>query len=425
MKTETHTETLILQPTPTEADLITNYTEYADIFEAPTQAHEAVMRAVIAAVVNPNVFIQNGGQKLSLDLWTLLLSPSGLGRNTLVSMMRGLLRDAALSGLLRNRSWGSVQGFFQDLAENPNAFLVWEELAANLKTLSDARFGNAKEWLTDRYDNFETPSAITYRRAGKSNDTPSIVFEQAPRICTLATSSHEWFTGALSEADSLGGFIPRWFIVDLPKSDRCIPTPNAPDESMVGSIVEALGRVRGLHGAVDLSRVEADYDAWYREAKERFDSHEQHQLAMAFWNRHRVHLLKLAAIYEISWSGSLVVAPDALGRAIETAREAENTIFHLMSSGFSKEGAAVEKMYEMILRAGEQGLPKSTLTKAFASTPAFLREPRLKTLIDGERVFSFPRKTPGRQAEDLVADKHVEAHKRLHCGVGERAKHER
>ena len=412
MKSET--ETLILQPTQEEVDLITNYSKYADIFEAPTQAHDAVIRAVIAAVVNPNVFIQNGGQKLSLDVWTLLLSPSGLGRNTLVSMMRRLLRKADIGGLLRNNSWGSAQGLYQDLAEEPNAFFVWEELAANLKILSQARFANAKEWLTDRYDNFEIPSAITYRRAGKSNDTPPIEFKQGPRICTLATSSHEWFTGALSEADSLGGFIPRWLIVDLPKNDRCIPTPEKPDESMVDSMVEVLRRARKLQGEVNMRRIQADYEVWYREAKERFDGQEQHQLATAFWNRHRVHLLKLAAIYEISQSVSLEVSSGALERAITAARDAENTIFHLLSSGFSKEGAAVEKMYDLILRAGEHGLPKSTVTRTFGSTPEFVREPRLRTLIDGERVCKFVRTTSGRPAEDLVADKFVDQYVALH-----------
>ena len=88
-----------------------------------------------------------------------------------------------------------MQGLFQDLAENPYAFFVWEELAVNLKTLADARFGNAKEWFTDRYDNFEIPpEAITYRKTGKDSDTSPIEFESVPRVCALATSSHEWFT---------------------------------------------------------------------------------------------------------------------------------------------------------------------------------------------------------------------------------------
>ena len=292
---------------PLTEDLITNYVNYADIFEAPPEAHEAVMQTLIAAVANPNVHIQNGGQKLSLDLWTLLLSPSGMGRNTLVSMMRELLRRANITDLLKNNSWGSVQGLFQDLAENPNAFFVWEELAANLKMLADARFGNAKEWLTDRYDNFETPSAITYRRSGRGNDTPTIEFRGAPRICILATSSHEWFTEALEERDSLGGFIPRWFIVNLPKSERCIPTPSEPDSSFVGPLVESLNRVKGLKGVIDVAPIRADYEKWYRETQERFDNQEQHRLATAFFARHRVHFLKLASIYGISETGTLAI----------------------------------------------------------------------------------------------------------------------
>jgi hypothetical protein len=103
------------------------------------------MQTLIAAVVNPNVHILNEGQKLSLDFWTLLLSPSGLGRNTLVSLMRDLLRLAEIRGLLKKNTWGSVQGLYQDLAERPNAFFVWEEFAVHLKLLESARFASAKE----------------------------------------------------------------------------------------------------------------------------------------------------------------------------------------------------------------------------------------------------------------------------------------
>jgi hypothetical protein len=119
-----------------QLDFIMEYVKYADIFEAPPQAHEAVALTAISAVANGNVWIQNGGQKISLDNWTLLLSGSGVGRNTLVNMLWPVLHEAGLDNLVRNMTWGSKQGFYQDLAENPRGFLVWEELGSDLKALA-------------------------------------------------------------------------------------------------------------------------------------------------------------------------------------------------------------------------------------------------------------------------------------------------
>lgn len=199
----------LTEPEPSDRDFIEEYVEYADIFEAPPEAHEAVALTTISAAANGKVWIRNGGQRLPLDKWTLLLSGSGVGRNTLVSLLWPVLKEAGLEGLARNTTWGSKQGFYQDLAENPTGFFVWEEVSAALKALSDSKFGEAKQWLTNCYDNERPPSAIRYRKTGLGQDTPPIEFVMPPRISILATSSRDWFVNCLSQEDSMGGFIRR------------------------------------------------------------------------------------------------------------------------------------------------------------------------------------------------------------------------
>ncbi len=152
---------------PEVLDLIDTYVKYADIFEAPPNAHAAAAISAVAGAVNDNVWIVNGGQVLTLDLWILLLSGSGVGRNTLLSLLRNILKEAGLSDLERNTSWGSKQGFYQDLQENPRGMFIWEELSVALKALSEARFVEAKQWLTNLYDNPLPPPSIKYRTGGE------------------------------------------------------------------------------------------------------------------------------------------------------------------------------------------------------------------------------------------------------------------
>lgn len=392
------------------ADFIVNYTRYADIFEAPSEAHEVVATTLISAVVNGNVWIENGGQSLTLDFWTLLLSGSGVGRNTLVSLLWPVIDKAGCAKLVRNTAWGSKQGFYQHLAENPKGFFVWEEVSAALKALSDARFGEAKQWLTDRYDNLRLPPAIQYRISGKDSQTPPIVFTDPPRTNILATSSQDWFINSLNQDDSTGGFIPRWFLVKLPVTDRTIPEPKKPDNSLVGPLSDCLREAMKLKGAVDLSKVRDIYSDWYIETRERFKAQPNQPTAMAFWNRHRVHLLKLAAIYEISQSSGLTVSPAAMERAIQAAKRTERTVFELLPTGMGHEGAAVDKLEQCIFAAGVAGILKSELTRAFQYMKSWDREGRLRTLVEAGSALPFRRKTSGRAAEVLVHARFADEH---------------
>jgi hypothetical protein len=414
-------EALILPATPEETkaitqksteDFISTYIKYADVLEAPPEAHEAVATQLLASILNPRVHIQHGAIKVPLDLWLLLLSNSGFGRNTLVDLSRPILGAADLGSLILNTTWGSKQAFYQNLSEQPTGLLVWPELSVVLKKLGDDRFAGAKEWLTDRYDNFNIPEAIRYRETGKKSDTPSIVFGQAPRLNILATSSFDWFFSNLAYEDAAGGFIPRWILKKLGKG-KLVPKPPAPDETLLPLLVERLQTASKLKGVADLSAGEKQYEWWYRRAHGGFSEQPNSGLAMPFFNRLRTHVLKLAVVYEVSQSNSLTVTPKAMSRAIKAAHAAEETIFALLSTGMSREGSEVERMSECIRQAGPDGLLRSQLTHVFQHVRSNDREARLRTLIDAGSVRPFSRPSQGRRAEVLVHKDHVDEHKRL------------
>ncbi len=163
------------------SDFIRSYVRYADVIEAPPETHEIVATQLIATALNPNVHIEPGAVRIPLDLWTLILSGSGFGRNTLVGLARPIMVAAKLDRLILDSTWGSSQAFHQNIAEHPNGLFVWPEFSVFLKKFQDSRFAGAKEWLTDRYDNLDVPEEIRYRKTGKSGDTPPITFNCAPR----------------------------------------------------------------------------------------------------------------------------------------------------------------------------------------------------------------------------------------------------
>jgi hypothetical protein len=67
-------------------------------FQVSTEAqimHEAVAVQIIASVLNRNgVRIPHGANGYSMDIWIVLLSGSGAGRSTLVTLADPLLEGA-------------------------------------------------------------------------------------------------------------------------------------------------------------------------------------------------------------------------------------------------------------------------------------------------------------------------------------------
>ena len=394
--------TSVPAPPPPVDDFIANYAEYADVLEAPREVHEAVAISLLAAVLNPHVKIEYGGLSLSLDLWTLVLSGSGFGRNTLVSLAHPILDASRQSTLVRGATWGSGPALYEDIAKHSAGLFIWPEMSQMLKTLQQSQFMGAKQWLTDRYDNNRVPETVKYR-TGQPNSTAPIVFSEAPRLNILATSSMEWLVANLEREDTTGGFLPRWFIIHVAAPSRIIPKPQKPNVGAVGPLANHLDRVVALTGVANLNRIEDLYDGWYRQARLRFEAQPNSSLAVPFFNRLRALVLKLAVIFEVSTSCTLAVSADSMQRAIRQADAIEQTVFGLLPTGMTPEGFAIDRVEQAIRKAGISGITQSELTRAFQNTGKQKdRAERIETLIEGGRVCRFQRGTGGRRAGIFV-----------------------
>ena len=357
--------------------------------------HEAVAILLLAAVTNGSVSIQYGALRVTLDVWLLLISGSGLGRNTLTGLAYTILSQSGQGTLLRRTTWGSGRAFYEDLANNPRGLLVWPEMSQILKTLSQSQFNGAKEWLTDRFDNSHPPDDVRYRTGGSRPNTPPIVFTAAPRTNILATSSLDWFVSSLAREDTTGGFVPRWLIVHVPDTGKVIPKPAEPNGRLVNPLAEHLRKAGQLHGIADLSRVEDLYDNWYRAAQSRFAAQPNNTLALPFFNRLRSLVLKLAVLNEISATCKICVSPSAMNRALSQAASIEQTIFQLLPTGMTADGFAVDRMEQVVRNAGVAGITQSELTRAFQHIRYSERIDRLKTLVQSGRASQFQRPSGG------------------------------
>jgi len=406
----------ITVPGPTQFDFISEYAHYADIIEAPRIMHEVVAMQIIATVLNRNgVCITRGGLTSPLDLWTVLLSGSGCGRSTLLTLAQPILQKAELRDIKHLSQWGSSQAVYQYFADHPSGLFVWGEMSEKLKLLNDVRFRGTKEWLTDRYDNLDAPEAIRYRQTGiVERDTPPITFTTPPRINILASSSENWFFENLVSEDSSGGFLPRWLLIRAGNSARLVPVPRIPDQNAVEPLAIRLQQIAQMRGPADTSLIEEDYATWYVQTHARFAGQPNSPLASAYFGRHRVQILKLALIFEVSSLLSLRISRASWARAVEFGDHLEQTIFSLLSTGMSGGGYTQKQMEERIRGAGEQGFSLSEFTRAFQHTDKRQRDSYLSTLAIQEAVYLFKRFTSGRPVIRVVHRDFIESYRAQH-----------
>jgi hypothetical protein len=387
---------------PSGESFIERYTEWADVTEAPRLMHTVVAVQLVASLLNRNgVTFKLGSITSPLDLWVLLLSGSGGGRNVTVGRARDLVKQAGFE-LIRS-DWGSPQACYQDLAENPWGLWVWGEMGAKMEALKSKEFRGLLKWLTDRYDESHLPEDVKYRDTGKRSNTPPIEFKSAPRMNFLATSSEAWFFQHLAATDSTGGFIPRWLLMRADEPTKHVPIPPELDKQLGERLAQDLKRLEGLKGEADLTAVTDLYEEWYGATAKRFASQPNADLATAFWHRHRMHIPKLAVVYEAASSFSLKVTEASWKQAVSTGQALETVIFKMLGTGMTKQGHELEEVEQWFREGRAKGRTKTEYTLKYKNLEPKVRDARLQTLQDSGTIHRLhDRKTGGRPAEEFV-----------------------
>lgn len=385
-------------------DFIRDYIGYADRFETPTAVHEAVAMSLVAMSANGKVFIDVGEIQIPLDFWVYIISGSGTGKNTITKPAREVVDGAGLGALVHNESFGSAPQMEQYFSERPQGWIVNAEMGQFMAKFSQNQFQGALEWLANLYDELALPPDKNYRKKAKSEDeTPAIIFEAAPRISFLGMSSRSWFLKYADRGKATGGFLPRWIPVLVDDAERSVPRVPKADASLVPPLVEKLKMISRLRGAMDVSCVVKIYDDWYYKTSKRFRAMPDQELVQPFWHRHRNHLWKLAAVYELGTTGLMKIGEDAMRRAIATCRVWEENIRQLTATNFSDDGVKTEKIIEFVYQGGAKGRTRREVFEHMNEPRRDIAENRIVVILQRERLLAFKRTGQGgRPARFLV-----------------------
>jgi hypothetical protein len=311
----------LLTPSPGTLGLLEDIADYV-YRQAPRPTHEAAMVAAIAlsAGIYGRAF---NVSETGLNLWLLLLAPTGTGKDAMASGIAKLLRAVVHGGDMAQGApevfpaakefvsfsdMASGQAMHKHLAKCASTLFVNGEAGISFSQMNNPKapqhVQNMKKLLLMSYSKSgagETLGGIKYSEREK--DVPPIA---SPALSIVAESVPETVFGLLDETQIADGFMPRWTIIDYP-GDRPYLNEHRqtqPPEALVRKLAEhceLAHRInqKGMPTVVgmtdDASRELRGFND-YCDSQIRGSGEVHRQL----WNRAHLKAMKLAAIAAVA-----------------------------------------------------------------------------------------------------------------------------
>jgi hypothetical protein len=184
---------------------------------------------------------------------------------------------------------------------------------------------------------------------------------------------------------------------------------------MVKRLAARLQQIAALKGDMRLSpEAQRRYETWYAETAARFAGFSNQAVAEPIWKRHRVHLFKFAAIYQLSVDPRLEITLPALERAIAHAKRLEPVIVRIAGVQLTHNGEDRSEIEDFIKKGHAEGQPAWAVFRNLRGKNELEKTDILRGLLREELVFRFERQTSGRSGQHFVHAQYFKEYRKSH-----------
>jgi 5S rRNA maturation endonuclease (ribonuclease M5) len=361
----------------------------SELTDAPIEFHLATALATISTVLGNRVYFVAWGHRVYLNLWTLLIAPSGFFRKT-TSMTMGLslLRHVCPERIMPN---DFTKERLIDTMSQPgcgSGIIPVYEFGSMLKSFGREYNFGLKELMTEFYDGYDY--ARETQAGGKKE-----VHDPAPSI--LAASTIDWLIGNAKTDDFKSGFFARFlFWAATEKNGWKGLDLNQEEHALVHTLESMLRDMQETEGqAVFGPKLIERYNEWLQAFESEVNDQKLPWELQGFYTRLGTYVLKFAVLYEIGTTYGLEVSLQSLNYAIQLADYLKSHVVRLFQDevNATKEGREIRRVRQIIERA--PGITRSELLKQSDLTARHLDEV-LTTLVDSEQIQRTAERTGGR-----------------------------
>lgn len=372
-----------------EPSFLQSYLQYGtDITDAPPEFHLAVGLAITSAMVGNSIWFNAWGDDVFLNLWTLLLAPSGFFRKT-TSMRLGLklLKKHNPEAILPNDF--TREKLQENLTIQPAGIVpVWEFGSLLAMMGKDYNIG-IKEFLTEIYDGGD------YRKETVKGTPVHII---RPAVSILAGSTIDWVVDRISSGDLRSGFLARylyWPVTSKPDWKGFGEKSHSIIEESLDSFMTSLSYVNGeaTFDAVVIKR----YNKWLYKHENEVNDQELPRELQGFYTRIGTYVLKFAVLYQLCMTLELVVSEEAMEYAIRLAEYLKSHLIKLIEEeiAIGRDAQELKRVREIISSGNSHGMDRQTILRK-SKIMAHRLNKILQTLCESDEIRVEIIKTEGR-----------------------------
>jgi hypothetical protein len=366
-------------PSPLPTNFLDLYLHACGTSETPIQYHQWCSIATIAACVGDRVWYEKfKGEKLSPNLYLILLGPSGIGKGTAMKFSHKLIQDIPgiriwngqitapklIDKLGKAEKVAGVKG--RKVISNSKMVLMTPEMATSV----------GRGEMTDKFVKLMTALYEGHTMWSEGTRTSGEFEIKECNINWQAGSTSQWMVECLPKSSIDSGFLARSVVVKAAYDYSVrVPEPYVPDD-----FVEAYGKLKawvfalaGMEGEFRLCEEAKEiHTKWYMTRPPEND------VALeAAWHRDDDLVLKLAMILALNeWDCELIVYPRHLVKAQRLVKEAHRHLPGLLSQASQTPQTEIVDMARAEIKKSRRILHRALLQKmgARGKNAAELRE---------------------------------------------------
>jgi hypothetical protein len=351
------------------------YLEYTQEAEAPAPFHVGAVLTCASAAIGRSVKLGWEARDTWLNLYTLLIGPSGARKGAAIDYACGVIGSAKKLPLIGNE--GTHQGFAAALRRGTVLRGAAEGLILSpefsVLVSRDKNKADLAKWLTDWYDCPEL-----WERSLRGEEHYVL---QGLYVTLLGGSNLAWLKDMPKDAVT-GGFLPRCWIFAAEGRRHRKARPRFSELLRRELETRAETNLNAVCSVMEFDAETARYlDHWYEVELEAEYRETEDEALRAWLDRKQANVLKLAAVWQLLDGGPRdVLVQDYLQRARQLADWTGKDVQKVYSSlGVTEEGEVVDELEGILRRAPGGKLSERTILRRLRNK---YRASRLKDALE-------------------------------------------
>ena len=349
--------------------------------EAPPQYHVFAGLMMLATVIEQKAYFVIADERKYLNLWAVLVGPSGCKKSTSINKARQILANTGFKNSLFPTQVTS-EALIPMLEYKSVGTFFWSEWGATMDQWGKTYAQDMMSLVTDLFDGGYFSRSLK----GVKYDIES------SSINLFCGCTYDWLRKTMKGIDIGMGFWPRFMFVPAMRREKYFANPEKGNIVLRDRIDAEIKAIKDHFTSeypeeVSFDDVDDMYTDWYERTNRAADEDVENQYMASFIVRLSDYAKKLAALVQISSDHSVEVKSESMEYALKLVDWVKDAVLFVVSQATKGDASQIEdRVFEAIAQSGDGGILHSRLRQKLNRFSRTEIEMAISSLEDAGRI---------------------------------------